>query len=90
MLDKTTKDTKWVEEQKAGEEKFGMYLQAVKVGAEALEVAKRELEEGKTGLEEAKKLVDGNKDAVSAWLDKKVSRGFGALALPIARCGEIG
>lgn len=67
------KDAKWVEVQKTKEEKFGMYLSAVRAGLVGLVEAEKAAKEGKTGVEEAKALITANHDAISLWLDRKVS-----------------
>lgn len=67
------KDVNWVETQKVKEEKFGMYLSAVRAGLAGLVEAERAGKEGKTGAEEAQALITSNHDSLSLWLDKKVS-----------------
>ncbi|ORY76907.1 tRNA synthetases class I (C) catalytic domain-domain-containing protein [Leucosporidium creatinivorum] len=66
------KDLKWVEAQKAKEEKFGMYLSAVRAGLVGLVEAEKAAKEGRIGVEEAKALITANHDAISLWLDKKL------------------
>ena len=66
------KDAKWVEAQKVKEEKFGMYLSAVRAGLAGLLEAEKAIAAGKTGAEEAQALITSNNDSLSLWLDKKV------------------
>lgn len=76
QIEEKAKDLKWVEEQKLRDEKFGMHFSAVKSGLEGLKVAERTLKSGEAGAEEAKTLIVTNTDAISLWLDKKVSSHF--------------
>jgi cysteinyl-tRNA synthetase len=65
-------DSKWVEAQKAANEKFPMYFAAVQVGYAALKQAQKREAAGSTALADAEALVEANKDAVGLWLDKQV------------------
>lgn len=77
---KEVADPAWAEEQKAREEKWGMYKTAVRAGLEAIDQA-----QGKEGgAEEAKELVAANREALGIWLDKKVRFGF------VAEGGDTG
>lgn len=61
---------KWSEEQQAREEKWSMYVATVKNGLESIQASEKQ---GTVGSEEnLKTLVEGNKDALGAWLDKQV------------------
>lgn len=66
------KDVQWIEAQKAKNEKFGMYLAALKVGLEGIREGEKAAMEGRTSAEEATKAVEANRDALGEWLDKKV------------------
>ncbi|GAA5982819.1 hypothetical protein JCM11641_004635 [Rhodosporidiobolus odoratus] len=70
QLQQLAQDSKWVDEKKLGEEKWGMYFSSVKAGWEGLE--KTRALQGKGGVEEAKDLVESNKDAMGLWLDKQL------------------
>ncbi|KAL8287549.1 hypothetical protein RQP46_003407 [Phenoliferia psychrophenolica] len=65
-------DPKWAEAQRAREEKWTMYLAAVKAGAEGIKAAEQALKSGNVSEEEARKLVESNSDAVGIWLDKQL------------------
>ncbi|KAM0750644.1 hypothetical protein T439DRAFT_325700 [Meredithblackwellia eburnea MCA 4105] len=72
--EQSPQDKKWADEQRAKQEKWTMYLSAVKVGLRGIEEAEKAIKDGRTDAEEARKLVESNKDALSIWLDKQ----FGA------------
>lgn len=80
-------DAKWAEVQRAREEKWTMYLAAVKGGLDGIESSEAALKAGKTTDEDAKALVESNRDAVGIWLDKQVRPGPERLELELTSRG---
>lgn len=81
-------DVAWADAQRAREEKWTMYLAAVKGGLDGIESGEAALKAGYTAAEAATALVESNRDAVGIWLDKQVRPGAlrdreGALTLPM-------
>lgn len=66
-------DLEWVKTQSSINEKFTMYMAAVKTGLEGITNAEAALKEGRSGAAEATALIQANADSISASLDKKVS-----------------
>ena len=67
------KDPKWVEVQKARDEKWSLSMGILKIGFEAIKAAEADLSAGRVGEADTLRLFDANKDPLYCLLDQRVS-----------------
>jgi len=71
LQSKIKTDAAWVQRVKENNEKFGMQMDTLTAGKAAITQADKNLSEGRSGKEEVTSLLEGARDVLSAWLDKK-------------------
>lgn len=71
LQNKISSDAAWLKTVKENNEKFGMHLDTLTGGKDAIARAESDLSNGKTGKESVVALLEGAKDVLSTWLDKQ-------------------